>query len=222
MISRARRPFGPRFTSWRLSRIRIPCLVLIGCGLLAACTRYPEPVPFLAARGIEVPSETSLTICHGYDCTFHTTVSLTPDEWKSIAAPLEKTAPDAASERTQIALAIAQFELVVGAKTGTGGDLGKLRFLTAGDETQMDCIDETTNTTTYLVLLESRGKLHWHRTGRPAKRGAFIDGRWYHETAVIVEAASGAEFAIDSWFEDNGMPPHIIPLDDWSLSWNYS
>jgi hypothetical protein len=221
-MSRARSPAGPRTVLSHRPPLRASGVALLALVLLAACMRYQEPDRFLARKGIDAPSEEGFTVCHGYDCTFRTRVLLTAAEWKQITAPLEQASPDAATERARIALAIAEFEIIVGGKTGTSGDRGKLQFLTAGDATQLDCIDETTNTTTYLMMLERRGKLRWHHTGRPASRGAFIDGRWHHETAVLVEIGNGAEFAIDSWFEDNGKPPHVVPLDSWSFSWSYS
>jgi hypothetical protein len=36
-----------------------------------------------------------------------------------------------------------------------------------------------------------------------------------HWNAVIVDHGNGDEFAVDSWFLDNGQPPIIQPLNDW-------
>lgn len=190
--------------------------------VIAACTRYPAPDRFLGYRGIEPPAGDRFVICHGYGCTYRTPVVFNDEDWAAVLAPLATPAGDAPDERTRIGLALARFEEIVGRKTGTETDVGGLTFRTAGDPTQLDCMDETTNTTTYLTLLQTRGVLRWHRVSRPASRGVFLDGRWYHETAVLMEQAGGAEFAVDSWFEDNGKPPHILPLDQWGLSWSYS
>lgn len=195
----------------------IACLAV---GLLADCARYQAPADFLSRRGIDAPAEAKFTICHGFACTFRTDVAFSDTDWRQAAAPFAQRAKDAAEERAQIAQAIALFEQIVGRKTGTETDTGGLTFTTAGDPTQLDCIDETTNTTTYLTLLHTHGLLHWYRPAPAAKRGFFLDGRWYHETAVMIEQPSGAEFAVDSWVEDNGGPPLIVPLDEWQWSWS--
>jgi hypothetical protein len=83
----------------------------------------------------------------------------------------------------------------------------------------MDCIDESINTTTYLRMLEREQLLRWHTVEDRATRGWFIRG-WPHTTAVIRDRKTGELYAVDSWFEDNGEPPHIVPLDKWKGGWD--
>lgn len=192
--------------------------ILAVCGL-TDCTRYPTPEQFLAKRGISHPTYSHFTICHGFGCTFHSAVTFSDTDWGQVTASFDPPARDPAGERRQIGQAVAVFERLVGRKTGTDSDKGGLTHSVAGNPTQLDCIDETTNTTTYLTLLHNRGMLRWHRAGQAASRGFFLDGRWRHETAVLLELASGAEFAIDSWIEDNGKPPLIVPLEQWQWTW---
>lgn len=194
--------------------------IAIGLLTLTDCTRYQVPAEFLSRRGIEQPAETRFMICHGFACTFHTEVSFGAADWLQVAAPFDHPATTAAEERGQIGQAVALFEQIVGRKTGTETDTGGLTYIAAGNPTQLDCIDETTNTTTYLTLLQAHGLLHFYRPAPPASRGFFLDGRWYHETAVMMELPSGAEFAVDSWVEDNGKPPLIVPLEEWQWSWS--
>ena len=54
--------------------------------------------------------------------------------------------------------------------------------------------------------------------GRPAGRGSFLDGL-PHRTAVLVELDSGTEYAIDSWFYDNGRRPEVVLLARWLDGW---
>ena len=83
-----------------------------------------------------------------------------------------------------------------------------------GRSGQLDCIDESTNTTTYLRLLDQAGLLRHHRVVERATRFGLFVGM-PHSTAVIEELDSGNRFAVDSWFHDNGQPPHIVRLEDW-------
>lgn len=203
------RPIGRRWAA----------LVVAALGLLSACTRHPAPEQFLAARGIAPVADTRFVICHGFACMFHTEVFLTAAEWAQVTAPFDPPAASAEGERRQIGQAVALLEQVVGRKTGTDADKGGLSYIAGGDPTQLDCMDETTNTTTYVTLLQKHGLLRWHEAGQPASRGFFLDARWYHETAVLVERVSGTEYAIDSWVDDNGKPPLIEPLEHWQWTW---
>ena len=82
----------------------------------------------------------------------------------------------------------------------------------------MDCVDEANNSTVYLSMLQNDGLLLWHRVGPRISRGL---SRMLppHFTATIVEDESGARFAVDSWFRDNGEPPYIVSLPDWRHGW---
>jgi hypothetical protein len=83
-----------------------------------------------------------------------------------------------------------------------------------GKTGQMDCIDESTNTTTYLYMLEQAGYLKWHTlVDRSTRFGIFIG--MPHATAVIEDINTHTRYAVDSWFFDNGIPPAIIELSAW-------
>lgn len=125
---------------------------------------------------------------------------------------------DATSERAAIAAAIAQLEQYVGNVTGTDHDLGGT-FPGAFRSGQMDCIDEATNTTRYLQLFAQQGWLRWHAPREPVTRLPIPRSWWPHSTAVIREASSGREYAVDSWFDANGKPPHIVDLPTWRRGW---
>jgi hypothetical protein len=83
----------------------------------------------------------------------------------------------------------------------------------------MDCVDESTNTTTYLRMMQLDGLLHWHKVEDRKTRGFLIFGGWPHTTAVISEKQGKKKWAVDSWFYDNGVPPAILPLKKWSDGW---
>ena len=86
----------------------------------------------------------------------------------------------------------------------------------------MDCIDEAMNTSTYLVMMKNDGFMRFHELQEHASRGYFIWGGWPHVAPIIVEKLSGQEYAVDSWFLDNGQPPFIIPLKLWKSGWRPS
>lgn len=124
-----------------------------------------------------------------------------------------KAAADA--ERAALGKAVSWFERTVGLVVGTANDKPKGDFTGAYDLSQLDCIDESTNTTAFLRLIESRGWLSQHRVGRPKSRGFLFDGRYPHNTAVVIDKASGEAWAIDSWIPANGELPEIKPIRVW-------
>ena len=181
--------------------------------LLSGCAgmRHP-PVP----EDEHIPQR--FPVCSGYGCANIDTVSLSAVEWRAVRALFNPRADNPAAERRQIARAIGQLERIVGPKTETEGDKGGT-FPGLFESGQMDCIDESTNTTVYLRLLAAENLLRWHEVGADATRGYFLFG-WPHTTATMREKNSGDEYAVDSWFFDNGIEPAIVPLKQWRDGWN--
>jgi hypothetical protein len=180
--------------------------------MLAGCATTPAPPLEQPA-----PSPDSLPVCWGHGCANLETVSLTDAEWQRVRVHFQTPARDAVAERMQIARAVGELERIIGPKTGTARDKGGT-FPGLFEVGQMDCIDESTNTGTYLRLFAARGLLRWHAAGEDATRGYFIFG-WPHTTATIREKNSGADFAVDSWFFDNGVDAVVVPLGQWRDGW---
>ncbi|MCG6966231.1 MAG: hypothetical protein LJE59_06955 [Chromatiaceae bacterium] len=158
-------------------------------------------------------------VCSQHGCERVTRVALSAAQWQQVGRHLAQPAASAAAEREQIREAIAEMERVAGLLAGTsgdrGGDLAGLTTLSA----QMDCVDEASNTTTYLTLFEQAGLLHWHQVEPRVMRGYFIVGGWPHFTALLRERQSGDLWVVDSWFRDNGQPPDVVELATWKAGW---
>lgn len=168
---------------------------------------------------VERPEPASFSVCYRHGCTGVTTINLGPGAWQKIVQIFAAPAASAATERARIAQAVALLERLVGPLSGTANDRGgNLAGMWHGGN-QMDCIDESTNTTTYLTLLQQAGLLAWHRVEGRSTRGFIIFG-WPHTTAVISEIRSEKRWVVDSWFHDNGTPPEIVPLDEWKAGWS--
>jgi len=164
------------------------------------------------------PSPEDFSVCYDHTCKTVQQISITPKQWQTVKQTFNPPAKTAELERQQIARAIALMEPLVGPLTGTLNDKG---YNLAGLSTsgrQMDCIDESTNTTTYLTMLSQANKLKWHRVEDPVTRGFFIFG-WPHTTAVIYASSTKKHWAVDSWFYDNGKKPAIVPMNLWKDGW---
>lgn len=185
--------------------------------MLGACSALAcRADVFTRADIITDPDPAHFTVCHDGGCASLAQVSLSEAQWQRIRALFVPPAANAAEEREQIRTAIALFETIVGPMTGTSGDKGGT-FPGLGKPGQMDCIDESTNTTIYLRMLQKFGLLRWHNVADRVTRWSLFS--WPHTTAVIEERASGRAWAVDSWFLDNGQPPFVLPLETWRSGW---
>ena len=172
---------------------------------------------FVRADIVTDPDPGRFSVCHGGTCAIVSQAALDEEQWARIAAVFATPAADAREERARIVEAIARFETAVGGITDTADDRAENRTGNAW-WSRMDCIDESTNSTTYLRILSRQGKLRFHRVEARVTRGFFLFG-WPHTTAVVSEAKTASRWAVDSWFHENGRPPEIVPLELWSTGW---
>lgn len=207
--------------------------LLACCLLLSACNSKPyaehpiKPIRLVDSvherwqqshrNFIGFPSPQAFSVCHDLSCHSVTNLSLDDDEWARVKRLFSPKAAYAESERQQIQQAIAVLEQIVGSKTGTSHDLAKNQLI-GSRQGQLDCIDEATNTTVYLRMLESEGLLQWHQTAPRTSRGLLI-GRAPHNTATMIDTQSSVRYAVDAWYFDNGKPPAIVTLDSWKQGW---
>jgi hypothetical protein len=208
-------------------------LLLIGIILLPACHHQAysnQPVtPIRAAKNIHdvwdqdyrffvgFPTPAKFSICHDLSCSKISHISLQKNEWQQVTDIFSTPADHGEQERQQIQSAIALLETLVGRHAGTSADLAESQ-LQGSRQGQLDCIDEATNTTVYLRLLEHAGLLHWHHTAPRTSRG-LLSGQVPHTTATIIETASNNRYAVDAWFDANGEIPAIVPLQRWQSGW---
>ena len=162
------------------------------------------------------PDPERFNICYDNGCASLAWVKLNAEQWQRVRTVFDAPADTPAAEREQIRTAIALFETTVGAMTGTAGDKGG-NLDGFGMEGQMDCIDESINTTIYLRMLQKYGLLRWHKVADRATRWSLFT--WPHTTAVIEDLVDAAQWAVDSWFLDNGEPPFVLPLATWRGGW---
>ena len=100
-----------------------------------------------------------------------------------------------------------------------------MEFGGTGDPTQQDCVDEATNTTSYLLVLQSNGLLKYHTVGIPMTKGDLLKATlqgdpvkyWPHWTAVIQEKKTGQRFAVDSWIYVQGENPAVVEVEKWYI-----
>ncbi len=165
------------------------------------------------APGADVPG--AIKVCYDFSCKTTSKVQFNTEDWNKVTVLFEDNA-DAWEERQKMLEAVATIEEIVGTYTPTYRDVGKNWPINnselAGKPGQMDCIDESINSTTYLKMMEREGLFKFHIVRDRAYRKSFLRQHW---AAQIVETRNGHHYIIDSWFKDNGELPYLVKGEAW-------
>jgi hypothetical protein len=189
-----------------------PVMMMLGAMLgLGGCVYEQEGPPDLHFQKFETkpPRGDTVTVCHAYGCKEQTPFTFSHQDIAEISALMARTRRNdsPAEERRAIAYAIAWMERRVAPTVGTATDRPSMDFTGSGDSTQQDCVDEATNTTSYLMVLDRHGLIKHHRVERPFAKDSI--NRWTHWAALIEEKDNGARYAIDSSSGPNGENPTV-------------
>jgi hypothetical protein len=161
------------------------------------------------------PTLSDFTVCRGFHCAQRVPASISEEQWRRVAAIFKPRAKNALLERQQIARAVAMVQRIVGPQTGTDAHQWTHRNLlvlpNGGDLTQLDCIDTSVNTWTYMTLMERSGFFSFHKV-------APLSYAPLRNTAVLQEI-NGGYFAIDASLVDVGVPPPVMALATWLGPW---
>jgi hypothetical protein len=158
-----------------------------------------------AARADEV------TICYNYGCYVRARVNLSEAQLADLHQLLA-AAGDAAAEREAISATIGRMYGMAGEQTPIWRDKGG-NYADGGVNGQMDCIDHSTNTDSFLRLLQARGWLRFHEVLEPIRRIRFIVA--VHWAARIRDRDTQRAYAVDSWYFDNGRPAAVLTVEEW-------
>ena len=190
-----------------------PLSVLMGLVLasLGGCVYEQEgpPEAHFEQFSTKAPRVDTVTVCHAYGCKSQTPYTFTPSDIAEISALMARVRRNdsPAEERRAMSYAIAWMEQRVAPTVGTGNDRPSMDFGGSGDDGQQDCVDEATNTTSYLLVLAHHGLIQHHLVERPFAKDSL--SHWTHWAALIKEKGSGEQFAIDSSSGANGENPTV-------------
>jgi hypothetical protein len=203
--------------------VGIVSVALVAGAAVAGCTyeRLGPVEGHYVDFKVREPAKNTVEVCHAYTCKVKTKFRFTDADISEIGAVFKRVKKDdtAGEERRAIAYAIAWMETRVGKAIGTDTDRAGMDFAASGDPTQMDCVDEATNTTSYLLVMQTNGLLKYHSVGTPFAKDQLWRGvaGWTHWTAVIKETANGQRWAVDSWIYQNGENPAVVEVEKWYI-----
>jgi hypothetical protein len=203
--------------------VRVPVIALMTL-IAGGCTHagFGTQEAHFATFSVPPPKGLSVHVCHAYGCRMRTKFTFTEQDIAELTAIMKKwrtKADTAEDERRGVAYAIGWIETRVGNVIGTKDDRAGMDFSGSGDPTQQDCVDESTNTTSYMQILQSRGLLKHHTVGTPFAKDNYLRGiaGWTHWTAILTETATTQRWAVDSWIYANGENPAIIEAEKWYI-----
>lgn len=174
----------------------------------------PTTRPLLSDYSIHGDGSVTLRICFNWSCASRQHLTFTSTDMANVAQRMQICSGDGLYDRLQrLRIGIWQMEVLA----------EKYQPLLANDEAvndrdqslkgRTDCIDNATNTTTYLHVLHDLGLLPGWSLGGPRIRHRFSE--LVHWTAVVIDRQDAHSWSVDSWLRPNGHLPFVMPLKDW-------
>ena len=164
---------------------------------------------------IEPDGSIILRVCFNWACASRQTMTFTPEDIELVKKRMATCPGTTLHDRLQrVRIGIWQMEsLAEKYQPLLANDLPKNEFEenTVG---RTDCIDNSSNTTTYLHILRDIGELPGWTVSSPDVRNRFLL-HLVHWSAVIIDKDSDLSWTVDSWYRPNGHLPMVMPLQDW-------
>jgi len=157
----------------------------------------------------------TLRLCYNWSCATRESVLFTAEDMAAVREQLAQCTGDTQHERLQrLRIGVWMMEELA----------ERYQPLLANDTAmndddreypgRTDCIDNSTNTTTYLQILRDLGEIpEWSITTPEVRNLLRFD--LVHWTAVVADERDGGLWSVDSWFRPNGHLPFVMPLADW-------
>jgi hypothetical protein len=215
---------GRRERSGGRSRIRWFCgfatalagLYLIAAPLPALAVELSAPVAALYSTvSIFPPTAQRMTVCYGFVCRRREILDFTPGDRNALTQIMATGRASAAAERAAVQKAVVWFDRRMGPILGTNKRIAKADFRYFDDKHNYDCWDTTRNTTSLLLVLQQWGLFRYHAVGDPHYRGNALVLQTPHNTAVLVERATGVEWVVDMWTRSYAQPPDVMTVERW-------
>ena len=191
-----------------------PLSLAAACLLLSACSGAIPDSGSLNQASYSAPSKT-LTVCSGYGCIIKDKLVFDETVNQQLQKIMDAGQSSPEAERRALKKAIAFMETTSRDQLRYSRDVEFSYQRNARKRGQMDCVDESLNTISYLKYLKSRGLLRHHTPlRRYAERGLLVDGRYPHKSARMRDR-QGVDWAVDSWKTPNGGEPEVFLLAEW-------
>lgn len=211
--------------------MKLPAAVIGLAGILfshadlVGAASSPPIVSNGAARSVSTPlppdyvintdGSVTLRICFNWSCARRQTITFTPDDMTLLERHIAACPGATLHDRLQrVRIGIWQMELLARKYQPLLDNDLAINDFEAQIQGRMDCVDNASNSTTYLHILRDIGELAGWTVSSPRVRSRF-DVTAVHWTAVIIDTETELPWSVDSWYRPNGHLPMVMPLRSW-------
>ncbi|HSH42179.1 MAG TPA: hypothetical protein VK973_08650 [Arenicellales bacterium] len=174
----------------------------------------PTARPLAPDYRIHADGSVTQRVCFNWSCKSRQRITITAADMAEVVNQMALCPGDSLYDRLQrLRIGIWQMETLA----------EKYQPLLANDEAvndrdqglngRMDCVDNASNTTTYLNVLSDLGLLPGWSIKEPRIRHRFSE--LVHWTAVVVDSRDAGSWSVDTWLRPNGHLPFVMPLQAW-------
>ncbi|MBN9603792.1 MAG: hypothetical protein J0G33_12775 [Afipia felis] len=175
----------------------------------------PPQADLYTSVSINPPSKSEMTVCYGFVCRRRAILAFSDADRRTLTQILSAGKANAAAERMALQRAVVWFDRRVGPMIGTTKRVAKADIRAGSDATNFDCFDTTRDTTSLLLVLQEWNLLKFHKVGNPRYRGNPFALQTPHNTAVVVDKATGVEWVVDLWPKNYAEAPDVMPVEQW-------
>lgn len=172
---------------------------------------HPLPPEYL----IEPDGSVTLRICYNWSCARRETMTFSSSDMALLKEHIATCSGTSLYDRLQqVRIGVWQMELLAEMNQPLLANDLAINDFEVAIKGGTDCVDNSSNTTTYLNILSEIGELPGWTVSLPKVRKRF-DVTAVHWTAVIIDTESGLPWSVDSWYRPNGHLPMVMPLQSW-------
>jgi len=163
---------------------------------------------------IEKDGSVTLRVCFNWSCASRQTMKFTSADMALVKQRMATCPGTTLHDRLQrVRIGIWQMELLAEKYQPLLVNDLPMNELEEDTVGRTDCIDNSSNTTTYLHILQDIGELSgWTITTPDVRNRILVTVHW---TAVMIDNDSGLSWSVDSWYRPNGHLPMLMPMEDW-------
>lgn len=174
-----------------------------------------EVAQLYTSVSINPPSASGMTVCYGFVCRRRHELTFGPGDRAALTKVMASGKASAAAERKAVQAAVVWLDRRLGPVLGTDKRIARADFRYFDDKHNYDCWDTTRNTTSLLLVMQGWGLLKYHSVGDPKYRGNVLVLQTPHNTAVLIERATGTNWVVDMWTRAYAQTPEVMPVDQW-------
>jgi hypothetical protein len=205
-----------RSNGWRAGALAVAALAAIWTALPARAAQLSSQISYLYnSVSIFPPTAGKMTVCYGFVCRRRYEFAFSAGDRAALSRIMASGKASAAAERAAVQKAMVWLDRRLGPVLGTDKRIARADFRYFDDKHNFDCWDTTRNTTSLLLVMQEWGLFKHHTVGDPRYRGNVLVLQTPHNTAVLVDRATGVQWVVDMWTRGYAQTPEVMPADQW-------